>query len=460
MDVDGLRRRLGLGSATALVVGEVIGVGIFLTPAGMAKMLGSPFWLLVVWLAMGAIALAGALSFGALAARFPEAGGGYVYLRRAYGPRLAFLFGWMSLLVMDPGLTAALATGLASYAGSLVPLSPFGFKAVALGAILMLSAVNILGVPLGAGLLRGLTILKLGLLVFLAVWGFGLGRGNWSNFVPLVARRSGSDPLPLALAGGLVAAFFSFGGWWDLSKVAGEVRDPARTLPRAMVLGVSIVTVVYIVTSAVFLYLVPLSEVSTDKGFAAQAGAALFGKAGGLVFAWIVMISVLGSMVAILLAAPRVYFAMARDGLFLPALAVVHPRFGTPARAIGLQAILASALVASGRFDQILAAFVVPTVIFLALIVASIYVLGDAPSGRAARRVPGYPITPLLFLVPITLLVILLTVRNPLHALGGVSVVALGAVVYHLVFPGMPAVVREPAATAAPDHVSADFHPE
>jgi APA family basic amino acid/polyamine antiporter len=424
-----LRRRLGLGSATALVVGEVIGVGIFLTPAGMAHSLGSPFWLLVVWLVMGGVALAGSLCVGALAARFPEAGGLYVYLREAYGARTAFLYGWMSLLVMDPGITAALAVGLATYVGYLVPLSALGRPAVAVGAILVLAAVNVLGVGVGAGLLRALAVLKIGLLAAIVLWGFGLGRGDWSNFVPLVAQRAGSDPLPKALIGGMIAAFFSFGGWWDLSKVAGEVRDPARVLPRALALGVAIVTAAYILISAAFVYLVPLRQVATDQGFAAQAGEALFGRFGGSIFSAVVIVSVVGSLTGVLMAAPRVYFALARDGSFWPSLAAVHPRFGTPARAIGLQAVLSSALALSGSFDRILAYFIVPTVIFLALVIASVYRLH---STHPTTRVPGYPLSPLAFLVPIAGLLVLLAADDPVRASLGLGVVALGVPVYEL----------------------------
>src|SRR5918911_2392809 len=172
-----LKRQLGLRTATALVVGEVIAVGIFLTPAGMAKSLGSPMWLLVVWLAMGTMALCGALSYGELAARYPEAGGGYVYLKEAYGPSLGFLYGWMAFLVMDPGITAALAVGAASYAGYSLNLSPVGVKATAIGVISTLAALNIRGVRLGARVLRWLTVLKLGLLFFLFLWGFGFRPG-------------------------------------------------------------------------------------------------------------------------------------------------------------------------------------------------------------------------------------------------------------------------------------------
>src|SRR6185369_2211813 len=218
-----LKRQIGLRTATALIVGEVIAVGIFLTPAGMAKSLGSPVWLLIVWIVMGAMATCGALCYGELAARFPEAGGGYVYLREAYGRPVAFLYGWMALLVMDPGLTALLAVGLGSYVGYIFVLSSSGIKTVAIGSILLVALVNMRGVRLGGWMIRWLTIIKLGLLGFVIIWGFGLRAGNWSNFTPFVAQRPGSEALLGALAGGIVGAFFSFGGWWDLSKLAGEV---------------------------------------------------------------------------------------------------------------------------------------------------------------------------------------------------------------------------------------------
>jgi APA family basic amino acid/polyamine antiporter len=429
-----LKRQIGLRTATALVVGEVIAVGIFLTPAGMAKSLGSPLWLLVVWLVMGAMAACGALCYGELAARYPEAGGGYVYLREAYGRQVAFLYGWMTLLVMDPGLTAALAVGMAGYAGYIFKLPPIALKAAAIATILAIAAINVVGVRIGAGVLRGLTILKLGLLLFILIWGFGLHLGSWSNFSPFVAQHAHSAPLLSALAGGMVAAFFSFGGWWDVTKVAGEVSDPARTLPRALIYGVGIVTLVYILTSAVFVYLVPLDAVTSGETFAAQAGEVLFGRAGGQVFSAIVVVAVLGSLAAIIMSAPRVYFAMARDGLFIPAVAVVHPRFGTPARAIVLQALLASILIALGSFNQIVSYFIFVVVVFVALTVAALFVLRRRSGGITEYRIPGYPLTAIVFLLLVTLLLFVLGSQNPKQAMTGVVVVALGIPVYYLLF--------------------------
>ncbi|HVF88072.1 MAG TPA: amino acid permease [Pyrinomonadaceae bacterium] len=434
---DNLQRQIGLRTATALVVGEVIAVGIFLTPAGMAKSLGSPLWLLVVWLVMGAMALCGALCYGELAARFPEAGGAYVYLREAYGSLVAFLYGWMSFLVMDPGLTAALAVGMASYATYVFGLSPFGMKAVAVGAIALLASVNILGVRRVAWLMRWLTALKLGSLLIIFLWAFVFQLGDSSNFTPFAAQRDGSAPMLEGLAGAFVAAFFSFGGWWDVSKLAGEVRDPERTLPRALLYGVLVVTLVYILTSAVFIYLVPLERVSSGETFAAQAGEALFGRAGGQVFSGIVIVSVLGSLAGIIMAAPRVYYAMARDHLFLPAAASIHPRFGTPARAITLQAALASVLVMLGSFNDIIAYFVFVTVVFIALTVAALFVLRRRRhdnSTATTYRAPLYPVTPAVFLVLVMLLLVMLAGNNPKQALLGVAVVALGVPVYYLFF--------------------------
>ncbi|HEV7747201.1 MAG TPA: amino acid permease [Pyrinomonadaceae bacterium] len=429
-----LKRQIGLRTATALIVGEVIAVGIFLTPAGMAKSLGSPVWLLIVWLLMGGMALCGALCYGELAARFPEAGGGYVYLREAYGRPVAFLYGWMALLVMDPGVTALLAVGMASYVGYIFALSPGSLKAVAIVSIFLVALINVRGVRLGSWLIRWLTLIKLGLLALVIIWGFGLRAGNWNNFTPLVAQRPGSQALLGALAGGILGAFFSFGGWWDLSKLAGEVRDPERTLPRALVYGVTILTVVYILTSAVFIYLVPLEQVTSGETFAAQAGEVLFGRLGGQVLSTIVIVAVAGSLVAVVMSAPRVYFAMARDGLFVPAAAALHPRYGTPARAIIIQALLASLLVLLGTFDRIMSYFVFVVVIFIALTVAALFVFRRRPLKAGVYRTPGYPLTPIIFLLLIALLLFLLGGHRPKESILGVAVVALGLPVYYLLF--------------------------
>lgn len=428
-----LQRRLGLGAAAAAVAGEVIGVGIFLTPAGMARQLGSPFWLLAVWLFMGLMAVAGALCFGGLAARYPEAGGAYVYLREAYGPRLAFLYGWMQLLVLDPGVTASLAVGLAAYTASVIRISPAEQKILGVSVILFLAALNMRAARLGSGFLQTLAWLKVAALALLPVWAIALGLGNWSHFSPFVTQRPGSTPLFAALAAGGMAAFYSFGGWWEATKIAEEVRNPERVMPRALMIGVLAVTTVYILVTGVFVYLVPINQITSDETFMAQAGRQLFGAAGGDVMAALVVLCVAGSMAALLMLSPRVYYAMSRDGLFFRAMAEVHPRFGTPARAIAIQAILASLLVVLGTFNEIVAYFVFVAVVFLGLTVAGVFWLRLKSVEGSLVTVPGYPYTPLAFLALVALLLVLLAGHEPLQSFLGVAVVSLGVPAFRLV---------------------------
>jgi APA family basic amino acid/polyamine antiporter len=276
-------------------------------------------------------------------------------------------------------------------------------------------------------------VVKLALLLFILLWGFGLSLGDWSHFAPFAERRAGSPPLGGALAGGLVAAFFSFGGWWDLSKLGGEVRDPGRTLPRALTLGVLSVTLVYVLTSAAFVYLVAPERVTSGEAFAAQAGEALFGRAGALFFTSVVVVAVLGSLAAYTMSAPRVYFAMARDGLFLRAAARLHPRTGAPVRAILMQAALACLLVLLGSFDEIVSYFLFVVVLFITLTVAGLFVL-RRKGGAAEYVTPLYPLTPVVYVVLSAGLLFLLAMGSPRQALAGVAVVALGLPVYYLLF--------------------------
>jgi APA family basic amino acid/polyamine antiporter len=435
-------RTLGLDSAAAIVVGEIVGVGIFLTPAEMARTLGSPFWILVVWLAVGVTVLCGALCYGELAARYPEAGGGYVYLREAWGRGVAFLYGWKSLLVMDPGLAAALAAGLGHYAAALAPLGARGEKAVAMAAILLLALLGALGVRVAGNAVKLLAGVKLALLGTLIVLGLASSHGAWTNFQPVFEPRPGTAPLLAGLAGGIIGAFFSFGGFWDVAKIGGEVRDPQRTLPRALALGVGSATVVYILTSAAFIHLVPIEAAGSGSAFAAQAGAALFGAEGGRVFAAIVLISIAGSLAAVLMTAPRVYYAMARDGIFLRSVGKLDPRFGTPVRAIVLQAALACAVVALARFDMIVSYFMFVTVAFVALTVVGLFRL-PRPTGDVFR-VPGYPVTPIGFLALLLTILALVAAGRPLEAALGVAVVAMGIPVYLFLLPASARRARAP----------------
>lgn len=443
----GIRRQMGLASATAAVAGESIAVGIFLTPAGMAKSLGSPFWLLLVWIVVGVLALCGALTYGELAARFPRDGGLYVYLVETLGRPLAFLYGWMCLLVLDPGLTAALAMGLASYLAYILPATALVSKVVAVLVIALLCTLNILSIRISAAVLRWTTWLKLGLLALLVFWALAFRLGSRENFFPFLAQHPGSMPLGPALGAAMIGAFFSFGGWWDVSKIGGEIRDAGRTLPRAMLLGVLVVTLVYVLVSAVFLYLVPLSSVSSEETFVAQAGAVLFGPAGGKIFAAIVVLCVLSSLAALIMSAPRVYYAMANDGLFLHAVARIHPRFGTPAYAILVQGLVASVLVIVSTFQQLLAYFIFVAVGFLALAGAGLLVARSGNRGaRPEFLTPGYPLPTILFLILMSLLLLLLAIDSSRQAGIGTIVVLTGVPVYFLFRRRFSPSVRELSA--------------
>ncbi len=423
-----LKRQFGIWTATALIVGQVIAVGIFLTPAGMAKSVGSPFWLFLIWILMGAMTLSGALCYGELAARFPEAGGSYVYLREIYGRLAAFLYGWMVLLVLDPGLTAILGVGLAEYAGYLIELSPVSKQFLAISIIVIVGLINILGARIGANFLKVLTVLKIGTLLFIICYGFLGGFGNLNNFQPFFAAP---PDVFSALAGGIVGAFFAFAGWWEVTRVAGEIENPQKNLPKALAVGVIIITLIYILTSAVFIYLVPISSV-TNETFAAQAGEALFGRIGGIVFAAIVIVSVLGTLVAYLMVSPRVYYAMARDKLFFKSIGEPHPRLNTPHRATLIQIILASILILWGNFEQILSYFFFVVVLFIALVVAGIFKIHRR--GFDGYKTIFYPFTPLFFLAVTALVLLMIAMRNPVQSFLGVAVVLVGIPVYILLF--------------------------
>ena len=426
-----LRHRIGVGPAAGLVVGGTIGVGIFLTPAGMAKALGSPGLLLLVWAFLGLMALSGALCFGELASRYPEAGGGYVYLREAFGPGIAFLYGWECLVVMDPGLTAALATGLGAYAAAVVPAHP---KVVALAAIAGVAAANVAGLRWAAGVGQGLTWAKVAVLILLVALSLVAGAGDATHLRPFLARRAGSPPLAAGLAGAIVSGFFSFGGWWEASRLGGEVENPTRTLPTALAAGVVVVTLLYAAVSGAFLLLVPLEAVVSGETFAAQAGEALFGASGRAVLSSIVFLSVLGALLAFMTAAPRVYYAMARDGAAPAWAGRVDRRTGAPVRAILVQAALAGALVVLGTFDTIVAYFVFATVAFLGLTVAGLFVLRRRDPAPPAVPTPFYPWTPAFFLATIVLVLVLLAAGRPIQAALGVAIVALGWPLYRARF--------------------------
>lgn len=412
-----------------MIVGQVIAVGIFLTPAAMAKSVRSPFWLFLIWIVLGFQTLSGALCYGELASRFPEAGGIYVYLREAFGKPWAFLYGWMVLLVLDPGLTAVFGVGLASYTGYLIELSPSTQKVLAVSVVVVIGLINIVGARIGADFLKALTILKIATLLFIILYGFLGGFGNWAHFTPFFAQP---PDLFGALAGGLVSAFFAYAGWWEVTRIAGEMENPQRDLPKALAIGVVIITVVYVLTSAVFFYLVPLAQVTSDETFAAQAGEAMFGKTGGIIFSLIVVISVLGSLFAYLMASPRVYYAMAKDGLFFKSFGELHSRFNTPHRATIIQMALASVLILSGTFKEIISYFFFVVVFFVALAAAGLFKFRKQEFD--GYNTAFFPFTPIFFLAVTAIVLVFIAIGNPFQTFLGIAVVLIGLPVYYFLF--------------------------
>jgi APA family basic amino acid/polyamine antiporter len=405
-----------------MIVAEVMGVGIFLTPAQMTRTLGAPEWVLGVWIVMGLLSAAGALCYAELGTRFPEAGGGYVYLREGFGQRTAFVYGWMSLLVMDPGLTAALGVGLATYLlvlfdapSSLVPI-------VAIGAIIVLAGISVMGVENSARVLRWTAAAKLATIALLIIAALV---GGGSATAAGESTRAGAPAMPL-LAGALMAAFFAFGGWWDLGKMSEEIVEPRRTLPKALLGGVAVVTIVYAGLSIAFMRVTSGSSALTDDAFVAALGAELFGAGAGKLLAAAVIVAVAGSLTAVLLGAPRVYLAMARSGVFPPGLVRFDQRRQAAPRATLIQVTLACILVALGTFDQILGYFIPVVVFFLGLSAAAILRLPRPPDDGRVFRAPLHPLPVIVFLVLVAAMVVMFAYGRTLQTLIGSAVALLG----------------------------------
>lgn len=424
-------RQMGVWGATAVVTGEAVSLGIFLTPAEMARSLGSPALLAAVWLGMAAMTLAGALCFTELAVRYPQSGGEYVYLRQGFGRRAAFLYGWMAAVTMYPGVAAALCVGAVPYVQALAPLPEKAAHGLPALVLLALGAMNYAGTRLNRGLMTALNWAKAPLLAGLAGWALLSGHAAMANLTPFAARRAGSDPLAGAIAGAAIGAFFCFGGWWEAGKMAGEVRNPRRTLPIAFTGGVLLVTAMYLLVSLAFVAVVPLEQIRSNTAFVTQFGQALFGASGARVLSACVLVCVLGGLMVLSMAVPRVTYALARaeageHGGPLAVFGRLHPRFGSPANAVLLQTALALAVLALGAFDRILAFLIFSAVAFLALTVATLF---RAP--EPVRRW-WFPLAPVVFLAGCGALAVLLLLHNLLPSLLGAGVVLAGLPVRRL----------------------------
>ena len=434
-------RQIGVWAATAVVTGEAISLGIFLTPAAMAKSLGSPALLAAVWGGMALMTLAGALCFTELAVRNPQDGGEYLYLRRGFGPQVAFLYGWMAALVMYPGVAAALCVGTVPYFQSLFPIPHRLVPALPALILVGLGAVNYFGTRLSTRVMTVLNWLKVPMLVGLVVWALASGHATLANLAPLAERRPGSDPLVGAIAGAAISAFFTFGGWWEAGKIAGEVRNPSRTLPIAFTGGVLVVTAIYLLVSLAFVAVVPMGQIQSNTAFVAQFGQALFGAAGGRVLSACVVVSVLGGLMVMFMAVPRVTYALARSepgplGMF----ARLHPRFGTAANGVLLQTGVALLVLFLGAFDRILAFIIFSAVVFLALTAATLF-RSTTPVGRW-----WYPAAPIVFITGAGVLASMLLLHGLGPCLLGAAIVLAGLPVRWLLLRG-----RRSAANIPPE---------
>ncbi|MQA31263.1 MAG: amino acid permease, partial [Luteitalea sp.] len=421
------------------VVSQVVGVGIFLTPATMMRTLGSTGAALGIWAVMGALSIAGALCYAELTTRFPKAGGGYIFLRQAFGARSAFVFGWMALLVTDPGITAALGIGIAQYLLAALEASPTLVPVVAVAATIAFGLLALAGIAASATVLRWTAIAKLTIVAIL-VGAAALQAGSPAPVDTGAVSLGGAVGIE-AFATSLIAAFFAFGGWWELGRMSEEVESPQRTMPRALIGGLVLVTAIYAAVSVAYALSAPARVGGTDEAFVAAVGAALFGDAAGRLLAMMVVVAVSGSLVATLLAAPRMYLAMSRDGLFPPRLVRFDERRGASPAATLIQVSLACLLIALGSFDQILGYFVPVTIFFLALSAAAVLRLPRPAADGSAFRVPLHPLPILLFLFLIASVLALFMIGQPIQTLLGAAVAAIGVPISFLVLPRRPRVV-------------------
>lgn len=425
-----LRRDLGLFDTTTVVAGLVIGSGIFLTTGGIAERLPDPGWILLVWLGGGVLSLAGALTLAELGALMPKAGGQYVFLRQAFGDLVGFLFGWTLLLVIQSGSIAAVAVGFAEYFNYFVPQLPK--LAVALAVIGLLSWVNHRGVRQSSRVQNLSTVLKV-----VAMLGIGLA-GLWVLHGPggskVAEPISFSLPPPgvwSAFGVALIAVLWTFDGWNCVSFNAGEIRNPRRNLPLGLFFGMLIVTALYALLNYVYVSAIPIDQLRGLVRVAEQAVSNLFGPTAAVLVVATVLASTFGSVNAMILSAPRVYFAMGRDGLFFSALARVHPTYGTPSNAVWAQSIWAGALALSGSYDQLFTMVMIAQLGFHGLTTLSLFVFRRKYRDiERPYKVWGYPVTPLLFLAVVTIIIINSFIERPWESVAGCGIVATGVPAY------------------------------
>lgn len=437
---DSLPRRLGLAGAVATLIGSTIGSGIFRSPASIANRLPGPLSLIAVWTIGGALALCGALTLAEVAGALPRTGGMYVFIRDGWGKLPAFLFGWSELVIIRAAALGAVATTFAEYAirmlGHNPAVAPWDARVhyLAAVAIVILAIVNVIGVKWSALVLELTTVAKYGVLVFIIALAAIVGpllTGGGGHLTPMVPPGSFTVG---AFGLALVSVLWAYDGWADLSFVAGEVKEPRRNIPRALIGGTLAVILVYVLVNLAYLSVVPVEQMRTSKLIAADVAQQLVGNWGVILIGIAVVLATFGTLNGSLLTAPRIFFAMADDGMFFRSIAAVHPKFKTPYVAIALCAALGVAFVLLRTFEQLADTFVLAIVPFYALAVASVYPLRKSVGYDPPYRVPGYPVVPALFILA-TLYVLANAIADPAGrwaTLAIFGVTLLGVPVYYL----------------------------
>jgi len=425
-----LRRSMKLLHATAMVVGIILGATIFIQPSEITRLVPNTQGLFMVWVAAGALTFCGALVCAELTAAFPLTGGIYVFLKRTYSPSLGFLWGWAMFWSMHSGIIAAIAAVLARYVAYFIPLSENGIRLVAISVVLLLSGLNILGVKTGSTVQVVLTIAKVVAIVGMVFLFFWFGTAAHHS---LPVADANPAPVPFANYGLAIAAgLFSFGGWHMVTYAAGETLDPERTIPRALLIGTLIVTAAYILLNAGYLYVLPLTDVARSTHVAADATEHVLGTGASSVISAVVILSALGALNGIILAGPRVYYAMAQDGLVFRFMGAVHPSLCTPYLAIIAQALWTSVLVATNSYRQLFTRVVYTEWLFFALLVAGLFILRRRNEYVPVYLKRGYPVVPLLFILASLGIVINQVIADPRGCTMGFGLVLLGLPVYFL----------------------------
>src|SRR5215208_139137 len=424
-----LPRHLGLWSAVAVLIGSTIGSGIFRVPASVAERLQSSGPVLLAWVIGGVIALFGALTLAELAGALPRSGGVFAYILEAFGPMPAFLFGWSELTVIRASALGAIATIFAEYLGRFILLTPMQVRWVAAAAVVTVGLLNYLGVNRAAILMNLATVAKYGALAALVLLVFTVGEGSTAHLSP--AWSSGIDLSLIATA--LIAIMWTYDGWADLSFIGGEVKDPGRTLPLALILGTFGILVIYLLLNVAYVYLVPLTEMARSPLIAATAAERipLLGRYAGAAISAVVMVSCFSTLIGSMMTGPRIFFAMADRGLFFRSIARVSPRFQSPSVAVWLATVLGVIYVLLNDFQQLADKFILGIWPFYALAVGAVFVLRrKRPDLHRPYRTVGYPIVPLVFLLASVLMLGNSLMTDPVPTMRDLGIILAGIPVF------------------------------